>query len=542
MPLRIVEIQNEQDPLNDERKEHKRLVLKELMKDPNAFASQHRLPLASSAEGARVRVKLPLKKEYRFAYGDPLTDQSGEGPGSSSMEQERDDQIGEQQEGEGQGESGEGDEEQQEGSGTSGDGEEQDEDPSGQQGSEAGDDKQGGGQRGSGQKPKDKQQSEDEQGSTDGSGEEEGKGEEEEDEKLRRGQEVGRLPEDQPGNQRFPGLSDLGDPAEGEADSDKGDRQEGGDKAGNEAGENTFDTDISIDDIYGRVQEEFNLPDLDEKQLSTLRTVRVSFPAGFRRTGPMTNLSGRRTSEERLKRLRGQGKEGEIDEEVLDEEPWYPEDFRFRRREEDEDYITNAVVYFVHDSSASIGEQKLRIIRALSSHFVRAIRRVHKEVKVVFITFDTIAHERTEEEFFYKASSGGTEISRGSQKILDISRERYPADEWNSFTLFFTDGENEQRDMPNMRRTFEELLNAQKLVGYFEVMPLHSGRYYDGDGGEYTYNALTEALRKDLEEEYDNFVSYLIMSEEEVAKAFDRLLETAKKIERKKGHARPAAV
>ena len=58
----------------------------------------------------------------------------------------------------------------------------------------------------------------------------------------------------------------------------------------------------------------------------------------------------------------------------------------------------------------------------------------------------TEAHEVTEEEFFHKGESGGTFISSGYQKALDIIAERYHPSLWNIYAFHCSDGDNFDSD------------------------------------------------------------------------------------------------
>lgn len=512
MGVKLIRIVDDVDHLSSNRRRHRDIVLDEALEDIGSFLTKNKIALASLSAGANIPLILQLKQEFVFRYGFPPFNEQGEGVGQSDKKQERGDDV----------------------TSLESDGGGEQEEEQGQESSERQDDSQN---EAVAEDDDDQSSEEEDESSESGEGQE---GESSEDESqsqendgiLRRGQEIGRLPSEQNAS-KGQGKPEFHDLQESDDKGEEGD--ESGQKAGNEEGDDTFETEISVEDLSNMIASEFNLPALDLKQLRTLRTKSKRKPHGWSKKGPQDQLSGMRTVIEYTKRTVNN------DDPDKDDDIWVDDDLRYPYRVESDEYISSAVLFLVRDSSGSINEEKINIIRALSVHFARAVRLTHKEAVLEFITFDTVARQCSEEEFLYKKSSGGTIISTGSSEVLKMIQERYSSEEWNIFVLFFTDGENQENDMDDFQNSFATLLKLTKLFGYFEVFPsVGPAIAIEGPAGETLYYPkmpVTEEVLAELQEIFDNFVPNLILSEDDVAPAFEALVEAAEKMESRREHA-----
>jgi len=102
------------------------------------------------------------------------------------------------------------------------------------------------------------------------------------------------------------------------------------------------------------------------------------------------------------------------------------------------------------------------------------IRLKYVYVEVVFIAHSTEAKEVTEDEFFHKAESGGTYISSGYQKALEIIAERYPPQDWNIYAFHCSDGDNWEEDNAKAVELAIQLCKTCNLFGYGEIMTGYS--------------------------------------------------------------------
>ena len=130
----------------------------------------------------------------------------------------------------------------------------------------------------------------------------------------------------------------------------------------------------------------------------------------------------------------------------------------------------------------------------------------------MFIAHHTQAKEVTEEEFFHKGESGGTLISSGYKKALEVIQQRYHPDHWNIYAFHCSDGDNFESDNDEAMRAARELCEICNLFGYGEIKPM---------GSHYYESSMLERFRR-LDDE--NFQSVLIERREDIWPSFKAFL------------------
>ena len=100
----------------------------------------------------------------------------------------------------------------------------------------------------------------------------------------------------------------------------------------------------------------------------------------------------------------------------------------------------------IMDTSGSMDTMKKYLARCFFFLLYQFIRSKYRNVEIVFIAHHTEAKEVTEDEFFHKGESGGTLISSGYQKALEIIAERYHPTLWNIYAFHCSDGDNFDTD------------------------------------------------------------------------------------------------
>jgi hypothetical protein len=103
------------------------------------------------------------------------------------------------------------------------------------------------------------------------------------------------------------------------------------------------------------------------------------------------------------------------------------------------------------------------------------VRSRYAAIDVVFIAHHTEAREVTEEEFFRKGESGGTRISSGYAKALEIVQARYHPAFWNIYAFHCSDGDNFSDDNAAALEAAGRLCEVANLFGYGEIRPPDSG-------------------------------------------------------------------
>lgn len=263
-------------------------------------------------------------------------------------------------------------------------------------------------------------------------------------------------------------------------------------QAGDRPGVDYYETDVTLEELIEIMFEDLELPNLERRALREIPTDRFAKRKGYRHVGIRVRLDKRRTARQRVMRLMASRKyqtaapaaETAASEPALLDEaeerrfPFRKDDLRYKHLEIDTREESNAAVLCIMDTSGSMDTMKRYLARSFFFLLYQFISTRYRNVEIVFIAHHTEANEVTEEEFFHKGESGGTFISSGYQKALDIIAERYHPSLWNLYAFHCSDGDNFDSDNPAAMRTARELCDVCNLFGYGEIKPLGS-RYYE---------------------------------------------------------------
>ncbi len=234
--------------------------------------------------------------------------------------------------------------------------------------------------------------------------------------------------------------------------------------AGQDPGAEYYEAEVSVDELATLIFEDLSLPNLEEKRQAEMETETIRF-TDVRKKGPMGNLDKKRTILENLKRNAAQG------------DPTFHDikndDLRFKVWEPTIRYESNAVVLAMMDVSGSMGEFEKYIARSFYFWMVRFLRTKYTNVKIVFISHHTEAKEVTEDEFFHRGESGGTQVSSAYELALQIIKERYNPADWNIYPFHFSDGDNLPWDNDRCVQLVEELMKLCNIFGYGEIREAH---------------------------------------------------------------------
>src|SRR5919202_1365374 len=237
--------------------------------------------------------------------------------------------------------------------------------------------------------------------------------------------------------------------------------------AGQEAGAEYYEAEVDIAELAALIFEDLQLPFLEDKAKKAVPAKTTRFNE-IRRTGVFSNLDKRRMILENIKRNAREGggpRFGNVRK----------EDLRFKTWEEDKRYESNAVVLALMDVSGSMGELKKYVARSFFFWMVRFLRTKYDNVEIVFISHHTEAREVTEEEFFHKGESGGTQVSSAYTLALDVIRARYPSQDWNIYPFHFSDGDNLPWDNDLCVELVQQMMAQSNLFGYGEIREGYRG-------------------------------------------------------------------
>ena len=283
---------------------------------------------------------------------------------------------------------------------------------------------------------------------------------------------------------------------------------QGEDKAGDQPGVDYYETDVTLEELVEIMFEDLELPDMERKILREVMSDRISKRKGFRKAGIRIRLDKKRTVKSRIKRRLAAAKRdgSEVDEEQRF--PFRKEDLVYRHMVEDIRPESNAAVLCIMDTSGSMDTLKKYLARSFFFLLYQFVCTKYRNVEIAFIAHHTEGKEVTEEEFFYKGESGGTFISSGYNKALEVIQERYHPSLWNLYAFHCSDGDNFDSDNPAALKAAKELCDICNLFGYGEIKPLGS-RYYE--------SSMLNIFRR---LEVENFQTVLIERKEDIWTSF----------------------
>jgi len=281
---------------------------------------------------------------------------------------------------------------------------------------------------------------------------------------------------------------------------------QGEDKAGDQPGVDYYETDVTLEELIEIMFEDLELPDMERKILREVMSDRISKRKGFRKAGIRIRLDKKRTVKSRIKRRLASTRQ---DEDQMEERfPFRKEDLIYRHLVEDVRPESNAAVLCIMDTSGSMDTLKKYLARSFFFMLYQFVCTKYRNVEIAFIAHHTEGKEVTEEEFFYKGESGGTFISSGYNKALEVIQARYHPSLWNLYAFHCSDGDNFDSDNPAALKAAQELCELCNLFGYGEIKPLGS-RYYE--------SSMLNIFRR---LEADNFQTVLIERKEDIWPSF----------------------
>ena len=275
----------------------------------------------------------------------------------------------------------------------------------------------------------------------------------------------------------------------------KGDQKGGaGQKSGDQPGVDAIETDVTLEELLEIMFEDLELPELERKSLAKIVSEQNYRRKGHRRQGIVARLDRKATAKHRLKRMFATRKQrgataspeelhnimSSADSDEKDERfPFHEDDMRFFHVVPTEREASNAVIFCIMDTSGSMGTVKKYLARSFYFLLYQFVRSKYQNVEVVFIAHHTEAKEVNEQEFFHKVESGGTYISSGYRKALEIIADRYHPTLWNIYAFHCSDGDNFYSDNDRAVQGAKELCEVCNIFGYGEIKPSGSA-YYSG--------------------------------------------------------------
>lgn len=286
-----------------------------------------------------------------------------------------------------------------------------------------------------------------------------------------------------------------------------------GGKGGDQPGVDAFETDITLEELIAIMFDDLELPELEKKALKEIVSEDARKRKGHRRAGIRPRLDKRATARNRarrwmsVRRSRELGPDGE-----KPRFPFHEDDMRYYHIVPTTKEASNAVIFCIMDTSGSMGTVKKYLARSFYFLLYQFVRQKYSNVEVVFIAHHTEAKEVSEEDFFHKVESGGTYISSGYKKALEIIEDRYHPSLWNVYAFHCSDGDNFYSDNERALQAAGELCKVCNLFGYGEIKPSGSA-YYSGSMLEVfgqikaeNFHMITIEKKEDLWEGFRSFL------------------------------------
>ncbi|GAA0180743.1 sporulation protein YhbH [Clostridium sediminicola] len=295
--------------------------------------------------------------------------------------------------------------------------------------------------------------------------------------------------------------------------TDKSDgKGQGKNGAGNNEGEDIYETEVTIEDILNYLFEELELPNMNKKKFSEIETENSTKRSGYQKRGIRPRLAKKRTVMEKLKRRQGYIKglrEQNLDDNI-ERFPFNEDDLRYHRIKPTIKKECNALIACIMDVSGSMTQNKKYLARSFFFLLYQFVKIKYVNVEVIFISHTTTGKEVNEHDFFHKAESGGTYISSGYNKALEVIDERYDPGVWNIYAFHVSDGDNWADDNERAVTAANNLCDISNLFGYVEI------------GRQSYYNTIKEKLKKDVKK--NNFTTASIEYKEDLWPTLKRIL------------------
>lgn len=247
----------------------------------------------------------------------------------------------------------------------------------------------------------------------------------------------------------------------------------GKDRAGNEEGEDIYETEITLEEILDYIVEDLDLPNLDRKKYSDILVEASGKKRGYQKYGINPRLAKKKTVMSKIARKQGRKRalrEAGVEEEI-ERFPFKEEDLRYYKVKKKPKRESNAVMIFIMDVSGSMDNSKKYLARSFFFVLSKFLRKKYNNIAFEFVSHTTVAKHVDEDEFFHKAESGGTYISSGLNMALEIIKEKYPPIMWNIYPVYASDGDNWSEDNENAIKAVKELCKVSNMFGYAELLP-----------------------------------------------------------------------
>lgn len=288
-------------------------------------------------------------------------------------------------------------------------------------------------------------------------------------------------------------------------------------------GEDSFLFELTEQEFQDIFFEDLELPDMKKKNF--IGDFFEFQRQGYSTTGGPSSLNVVQTMKRAIGRFLAivEPKSEDEDPEVIEDNDLFiieDTDLRYNFRDKVDVPSSKSVMFCLMDVSGSMGRVEKDIAKRFFILLSLFLKRNYTTVDIVFVRHADWAEECDEDTFFYAQEAGGTVISVGYEKVLDIIQQRYDSNTWNIYVAQATDGDNFDYDIPVMTELLTNHLLP--LSQYFTFVEICSSRR-NGDRSN-VYNLLTK-----ISEDHKNLAVTGISDYPEILDAFRGLFSKEKK-------------
>jgi len=225
--------------------------------------------------------------------------------------------------------------------------------------------------------------------------------------------------------------------AQGPAKPDPSKKGKKGAKAGEESGDHPLEIGVTIEQLAEFLGDELGLPRIQPKGKSDLDSEGRRYTS-VSRQGPSALKIFKRSFREALIRESASGEYDPHDPIVVP----IRDDMRYRTAKPKPQPVDNAVIIHLMDVSGSMGAEQKDLARVVSFWTDTWIAGHYKQAVHIYIAHDTDAKVVDKETYYNQRENGGTKISSGYEKVVELMREQYPPETWNLYLFQYSDGDN----------------------------------------------------------------------------------------------------
>jgi len=271
-------------------------------------------------------------------------------------------------------------------------------------------------------------------------------------------------------NNKKAGSGDNKQVSRGQVLRKKGAKKGSGNKASDQKGDEYYEVEISLEELADYLFTDLELPNLEKRKFKFIKDKKLK-RSGYRKKGARFKLSKKETLKRKIKRKKRAIASSTYDPDSDERFPFHIDDLKYKHMKQKNVESSSAVVFFIMDVSGSMDKNKKYLARSFYFLLYQFLRHRYENIEVVFISHATDAKEVSEDDFFKKATSGGTMMSTAFELEKEIINKRYYPSSWNIYTFYCGDGENWTIDNQKAVDIMTELADINQMMCYGEINP-----------------------------------------------------------------------